>query len=219
MRVTRLSLRNFRVFTELDLEVPPGVVGVYGPNGAGKSTLVEAILWALFGVARTGKESLRTDGATGETAATIEFEHDGHLYEVTRSVSGPAHGVKAEASCDGQRLAAEAQRVAAEAAVAAAEQAEAAAVAVAAEEERRKQERDRLAAAYAAARRRHEEATARLATRRSELAALEAEAERLPALAAAAAGLGGLRLPLLALGKRDAGGARPLGGERGLAGR
>ena len=106
MRITRLSLRNFRVFPELDLEMPPGVVGIYGPNGAGKSTLVESILWALFGVARTAKESLRRDGATGETSATVEFEHDGHLYEVTRSVSGAANGVKAEASCDGQRVAA-----------------------------------------------------------------------------------------------------------------
>src|SRR5436309_11174050 len=106
MRVTRLSLRNFRVFPELDLEMPPGVVGIYGPNGAGKSTLVESILWALFGVARTAKESLRRDGATGETSATVEFEHDGHLYEVTRSLSGAANGVKAEASCDGQRVAA-----------------------------------------------------------------------------------------------------------------
>src|SRR5437899_908143 len=106
MRVTRLSLRNFRVFSELDLEVPPGVVGIYGPNGAGKSTLVESILWALFGVARTGKDSLRSDGASGETQVTVEFEHDGHLYEVTRSLSGVANGVKAEAACDGQRVAA-----------------------------------------------------------------------------------------------------------------
>jgi exonuclease SbcC len=106
VRVTRLSLRNFRVFPELDLDVPPGVVGIYGPNGAGKSTLVESILWALFGVARTTKEALRSDGATGETVATVEFEHDGHLYEVTRSLSGAANGVKAEAVCDGQRVAA-----------------------------------------------------------------------------------------------------------------
>ena len=106
MRVTRLSLHNFRVFADLDLEVPPGVVGIYGPNGAGKSTLVESILWALFGVARTAKDSLRSDGATGETVAIVEFEHDGHLYEVTRSVSGATNGVKAEASCDGLRVAA-----------------------------------------------------------------------------------------------------------------
>ena len=83
--------------------MPPGVVGIYGPNGAGKSTLVESILWALFGVARTGKESLRTDGADGEAGVTVEFEHDGHLYEVTRSLSGAANGVKAEAACDGLR--------------------------------------------------------------------------------------------------------------------
>ena len=106
MRVTRVSLRNFRVFPELDLDVPPGVVGIYGPNGAGKSTLVESILWALFGVARTGKESLRSDGVAGETVATVEFEHDGHLYEVTRSLSGAGNGVKAEAVCDGLRVAA-----------------------------------------------------------------------------------------------------------------
>ena len=210
MRVTRLSLRNFRVFSELDLELPPGVVGIYGANGAGKSTLVESILWALFGVARTGKDSLRSDGATGETEATVEFEHDGHLYEVTRSLSGAANGVKAEAACDGQR-------VAAEAALASAEQTEAAAAAVAADEERRKQERDRLAAAYAAARRRHEEAAARLATRCSELAELESAGERLPALSAAAADLGSLRSQLEALERRDAAQARLGAAERELA--
>src|SRR5438477_580289 len=185
MRVTSLSLRNFRVFPELDLEMPPGVVGIYGPNGAGKSTLVESILWALFGVARTAKESLRRDGATGETSAGVEFEHDGHLYEVTRSLSGAANGVKAEAVCDGQRVAA-------------------GAAAVAAEQERRKQERDRLAAAYTAARRRHEEATARLAARRAELADLESAAEALPGLTATAAALSSLRSQLQAVEQRDA---------------
>ena len=84
MRVVRVSLANFRVFPEVDIEVPPGVVGVYGPNGSGKSTLVEAILWALFGVARTAKESLRRDGAEGECRATVEFEQV-HLAPATRA--------------------------------------------------------------------------------------------------------------------------------------
>ena len=106
MRITRLSLRNFRVFPELELEVPEGVVGIYGPNGSGKSTLVESVLWALFGVARTAKESLRADGAAGECRAAIGFEHDRHHYEVVRSLSGTTHGVRAEASCDGERVAA-----------------------------------------------------------------------------------------------------------------
>ena len=317
MRVTRLSLRNFKVFPELDLEVPPGVVGIYGPNGAGKSTLVESILWALYGVARTTKEALRPDGATGETVAAVEFEHDGHLYEVTRTLTGAANGVKAEAVCDGQRVAAgavavrqyvhhvlgmsaeafrssvfceqkqldafsgrrpeerrklvldllgitpldrardtarsqarsaveqieaarlvlgdvealaaeateldgrlvaaQAARVAAEAALASASDAEAKAVAAAAEEERRKQERDRLAAAYTAARRRHEEATARLAARRAELAELETAAERLPALSAAAADLEGLRAQLEVIERRDAALARVARAEAALA--
>lgn len=299
MRVTRLSLHNFRVFADLDLEVPPGVVGIYGPNGAGKSTLVESILWALFGVARTAKDSLRSDGATDETVATVEFEHDGHLYEVTRSVSGATNGVKAEASCDGLRVAAgavavrqyvhqvlgmsaeafrssvfceqkqldafsgrrpeerrklvldllgitpldrardsaraqarsafeqieaarsvlgdlealaaeateldgrlvaaEAVRVAAEAAQDSASEAEGVAAERAAGEERRKQERDRLAALYTAAKRRHEEATQRLAARQSELAELDAAAEQLPALTAAAADLGPRRSQLAAV--------------------
>jgi exonuclease SbcC len=105
MRITRLTLQNFRVFAEVDLELPPGVVGVYGPNGSGKSTLVEAVLWALFGVARTGKEGVRRDGAEGECRVVVGFEHDGHDYEIVRSVSGASHTVKAEVSCDGIRLA------------------------------------------------------------------------------------------------------------------
>ncbi|MGH9000769.1 MAG: AAA family ATPase, partial [Acidimicrobiia bacterium] len=111
MRITRLSLTNFRVFPDVDLELPPGVVGIYGPNGSGKSTLVEAIAWALFGVARTAKDAVRRDGTDGECRACVEFEHDGHLYEISRMVSGASHTVRAEAVCDGVRLAAGATAV------------------------------------------------------------------------------------------------------------
>ncbi|MGH9002232.1 MAG: AAA family ATPase, partial [Acidimicrobiia bacterium] len=111
MRITRLSLRNFRVFADLDLELPDGVVGIFGPNGSGKSTLVEAITWALFGVARTGKDALRADGADGECRVTVEFDHDGHVYEITRALAGAGLNVNAEAACDGLRLAAGATSV------------------------------------------------------------------------------------------------------------
>jgi DNA repair exonuclease SbcCD ATPase subunit len=36
MHLTSLHLRNYRVYRELDLEFPDGLVGVYGPNGSGK---------------------------------------------------------------------------------------------------------------------------------------------------------------------------------------
>jgi exonuclease SbcC len=142
---------------------------------------------------------------TARAQARSAFEQ----IEAARLVLGDVEALAAEATeLDGRLVVAAAQRVAAEAGLERAEQAEARAVAVAAEEERRKQERDRLAAVYAAARRRHEEANERLATRRAELAELEALAAKLPALTAAAQALGPLRARLEALEKHDAAQAR-----------
>jgi len=106
MRVTRLHLRNYRVFEEpLDLEIPPGLVGVYGLNGAGKSALIESIRFSLYGRSRTSMEEVRTAGVSGECVAEVEFEHEGHLYLVRRTVSGANAQVKAEAHADGKQVA------------------------------------------------------------------------------------------------------------------
>jgi len=43
MRVTRLSLADFRSYRELDLTLGPRVTTLVGPNGAGKTNIVEAI--------------------------------------------------------------------------------------------------------------------------------------------------------------------------------
>ena len=43
MRVSHLSLRDFRSYAEVDLELDPGVTAFVGPNGQGKTNLVEAI--------------------------------------------------------------------------------------------------------------------------------------------------------------------------------
>ena len=102
MLLTRLYLRNFRVYEdELDLELPPGLVGIYGPNGAGKSTLLEAILWTLWGKARTTKEQIRSAGVGGDCITEVEFEHEGHLYLVRRTLSGVNSTPRLEARCDG----------------------------------------------------------------------------------------------------------------------
>ncbi len=101
MQLTRIYLRNYRVFEdELTLELPGGLVGVYGPNGAGKSYLIESIRWTLFGQSRTAKEQVRTSGVNGDCVTEIEFEHEGHLYEVRRTLSGINATVRAEASAD-----------------------------------------------------------------------------------------------------------------------
>ena len=101
MRITRLYLRNYRVYEdELDLEIPPGLVGIYGPNGAGKSYLIESIRWTLFGKSRTPNEEVRTAGVNGECVTEVEFEHEGHLYLVRRTLSGINATVRAEAWAD-----------------------------------------------------------------------------------------------------------------------
>ena len=59
MRITRLGLRNYRVFEDaVDLELPPGLVGIYGANGSGKSALLESITWALWGKARRADKTV-----------------------------------------------------------------------------------------------------------------------------------------------------------------
>lgn len=50
-RLTRLVLTNFRNFTDLDVELPPGVVVFFGANAQGKTTLLEAVY--LLAIARS----------------------------------------------------------------------------------------------------------------------------------------------------------------------
>jgi exonuclease SbcC len=106
VRITRLYLRNYRVYEgPVELELPPGLVGIYGVNGAGKSALVESILWTLWGKTRTTKDEVRTSGVNADCVTEVEFEHEGHLYLVRRTVTGVNHTVKAEAHADGLQVA------------------------------------------------------------------------------------------------------------------
>jgi len=106
MRITRLHLRNYRVYEEpLDLELPPGLVGIYGPNGGGKSTIVESIRWTLFGKSRTSNDEIRTAGLKSDCVSEVEFEHEGHLYLVRRTIAGAGSAVKAQAHADGMQVA------------------------------------------------------------------------------------------------------------------
>jgi exonuclease SbcC len=100
--LNRIYLRNFRVYEdELDLDLPPGLVGIYGPNGSGKSTLLEAIVFALWGKARTAKDEIRSSGIGSDCVAEVSFEHEGHLFVVRRTLSGINATIKAEATADG----------------------------------------------------------------------------------------------------------------------
>ena len=106
MRITRLYLRGYRVFgDELDLPMPAGLVGIYGVNGAGKSAIVESIRWTLFGKARTPKDEVRTSDIKSDCVTEVEFEHEGHLYLVRRTLTGQNATPKAEAHWNGSQVA------------------------------------------------------------------------------------------------------------------
>ncbi len=48
MRITSLMLRNFRCFSELDLEFTGPVALIHGPNGSGKTSILEALHYACY---------------------------------------------------------------------------------------------------------------------------------------------------------------------------
>jgi len=107
VRVLELSLRNYRVFEELDLELPARVIGIFGENGAGKSTLMESIAFACYGVdaARTKKHDIRTHGVLTDCEVRMVFEHAGSPYEVRRTIRGRGHAPEAELFGGGMQLA------------------------------------------------------------------------------------------------------------------
>lgn len=45
MEVTQLSLRDFRNYQRLDLQLSPGITLLYGPNAAGKTSVLEALFY------------------------------------------------------------------------------------------------------------------------------------------------------------------------------
>ncbi len=96
MNIRELSLRNYRVFEEVDLELPARVIGIFGPNGSGKSTLMESVMFALYGKARTSKNEIRTDGLLTDCEVRLVFDHGGSSYEVRRAIRGKNHATDAE---------------------------------------------------------------------------------------------------------------------------
>ncbi|MBA4420736.1 MAG: hypothetical protein C0391_06285, partial [Anaerolinea sp.] len=58
MRLTHLSLTNFRAFSRLDLDIPGGIIVLVGDNAQGKTTLLEAVFFlAAFTSFQTSQDS------------------------------------------------------------------------------------------------------------------------------------------------------------------
>ena len=58
IRVSKISLRNFKSFRKVALPIPRGFTAVVGPNGSGKSNIVDALCFVL---GRSSAKSLRAE--------------------------------------------------------------------------------------------------------------------------------------------------------------
>jgi DNA replication and repair protein RecF len=84
MRVTRLSLRNFRSYEAAEVRLGAGLTVVTGPNGAGKTNLLEAIYFACTGRScRTGNEREVVRFGAGVVRLELDAERDGEAHRIT----------------------------------------------------------------------------------------------------------------------------------------
>lgn len=72
MQAERLSLKNFRNFEDLDLEIKPGLTVISGQNGAGKTNILEALYMCSIGRSpRTKQDGLLI--AKGKNASQADL--------------------------------------------------------------------------------------------------------------------------------------------------
>jgi DNA replication and repair protein RecF len=84
MRVTRLSLRNFRSYEAAEVALGPGITVVTGPNGAGKTNLLEAIYFACTGRScRTANEREVVRFGAAVARLELDAERDGEAHRIT----------------------------------------------------------------------------------------------------------------------------------------
>ena len=90
MRITRLTLRDFRRYRELEIPLSPGLTIVHGPNEAGKTTIQRAIELALTRKVTSGgadMDALRSWDAADDARPVISLE-----FEIEDDEQGPRTG-------------------------------------------------------------------------------------------------------------------------------
>ena len=90
LRFNKLTIRDFRCFSESTVDLSADIIAIYGRNGVGKTGIFDAIEFALFGsISRLGEPIGETNyisriGCTGDSHVQIDLDSgSGHLYVKT----------------------------------------------------------------------------------------------------------------------------------------
>lgn len=104
MRITSITVRNYRLHRELTVELDPARTLIGGPNECGKSTLVQAAHRALFLRAKTTAEAQKqmiSRLLAGHPEVEICFEARGRAWRLLKRFSG-ANGTTTLTEVNGQ---------------------------------------------------------------------------------------------------------------------
>lgn len=99
MKISKIEFENFRNFKEhgeIRCSTDGKVTIIYGKNGDGKTTLHQLFQWIFYGQVHFNKttsdrlynlgfESEQSFGSTFDVMGRIDFEHEDHLYSLTRT--------------------------------------------------------------------------------------------------------------------------------------
>jgi len=98
MILKTLTLKNFKQYSQLELDFQEGLVGIVGKNGSGKSSIFEGILLCLFGSNSTDKEFYKSSwaGPKDHVELQLSFEFNQKHYQIVRSFRGKVMTHKAE---------------------------------------------------------------------------------------------------------------------------
>lgn len=89
--ITRLRLRNWRIYQELYLVLRPGTTFIVASNGVGKTSMLEGLAWAIHGDSAFATEGGRPMHAVrlgaDEAEATVDIRlGDGSVLEIKRTL-------------------------------------------------------------------------------------------------------------------------------------
>lgn len=90
MKLTKLTLKNFKKYAYEEFDFSDGITGIVGKNGSGKSTIFDAISFALFGYLKNKKELVKNSNADENESVEVKLDFliGSDAYTVIRTYTG-----------------------------------------------------------------------------------------------------------------------------------